>query len=117
MREHVARIRQLMLEAAPLEVFNEAERRAKRDFEYYDLNLERIPRIDGSNRSRTIRRVLRIVNSYGWHAALATLLDHHNVESLDELNDIDLAAIDQRMQQLEECIQHGLGAPDAPPAT
>lgn len=117
MRDQVARIRQLMLEAAPIEVFTDSERSARSRFEYYEANCDPLPRFDRSPRQRAIRQILRIVNSYGWQCELAAFLDRHDVESPDQLDQAGLAALAHRMNQLEECVQNGLGAPDAPPAT
>jgi hypothetical protein len=117
MRENVARIRQLMQEAAPAETYSEMERKIRSDFEYFDLHSPAIPRVESSPRSRAIRIVSRIMTSYGWESEVARWLDMAGAGTLLELDDTQLFGLEYRLIQLEECIQFGMGAPDAPPAT
>lgn len=63
-----------------------------------------------------VRQVVRIANWYGWQAEIARAMDAERVSTLQDLDDRALQALHDRMIQLEECVQTGGGAPDAPPA-
>ena len=68
------------------------------------------------SRSVQIHEIRRISRWYGWDAEIAHALALAGARALTALDDPALAALLARMQQLEACIQHGLGPPDAPPA-
>jgi hypothetical protein len=74
------------------------------------------PVLNQSPRERAMREIARIARWYGWSTEIERALDAAGVPSLPQLNDRDLGSLLHRMQQLEECIQTGSGAPDAPPA-
>lgn len=83
-------------------------------FQRYEFNSAR-PVLEQSPRARAIREVMRIATWYGWVGEIERALDVARVSSLPQLNDANLGLLLQRMQQLEECVQTGVGAPDAPP--
>lgn len=116
--EKVTRLRQLMSEATkagppPNRTATEPWRHAQQ--------LQIIPAyalfaVDISWRGITIRNITRIATWYGWTAEIQRALDEKAAASLAALNDAELCVLNDRMNQLEDCAQHGFGPPDAPPS-
>lgn len=115
-RERVARLRQLMAEATPSRpVQSAAEVDGWRAYNHFITNVP-APQLEASARELALRRINRIATWYGWGNEVQCWLDKWNVTTLAALDDDAIEALDQRLMNLEECVQIGMGAPDAPPA-
>lgn len=60
--------------------------------------------------------IRRIARWYGWDAEISDALVAAGARSLSALDDVALAALQARLQQLEACVQLGLDPPDSPAA-
>jgi hypothetical protein len=116
MRENVARLRQLLHEATDTVLVSEQERTSRSNFEYFELYSPPVMSVEYSPRSRYMRRISRVAASYGWQSEVARFIDHADAVTLAELSDAQIEALSNWLQQLEDCVQHGLGAPEMPPA-
>lgn len=67
-------------------------------------------------RRAQIAEIQRIARWYGWHDEITAALAAAGVDALRTLPAHALDALAARMAQLEDCVQTGLGPPDAPPA-
>jgi hypothetical protein len=118
-RDKVTRLRQLLSEATPTiaepsnrpEAHMEAWRRFQR-FESYQVPAP----LEADSRAIAIREITRIAGWYGWTAEIQRVLDQEDALFLASLSQDALNRLHSRMRDLEDCVQQGLGAPDAPPA-
>jgi hypothetical protein len=117
MREHVARLRKLLHEAADGAVVTDQERSARSNFEYFELFSPPALSVESTHRAKAFRLISRISNGYGWQAEVARFLDNRDASALTELDDDAVDQLASWMTQLEDCVQSGLGAPEMPPAT
>ncbi|MBN8260978.1 MAG: hypothetical protein J0L59_01480 [Xanthomonadales bacterium] len=116
-REKVARLRQLLSEAVPTAPAQSiAENEAWRAFQHFE-SFNPIPPAPQNRRARRMREIQRIAAWYGWTDEVQREIDESYAESMGSLPDERLDALYDRMRNLEECAQHGIGAPDAPPAS
>ena len=118
--EKVTRLRQLLSEATP------AEARPPRISNHERRQLAHADSIHAqksasattpTSRGIIIRRINQIASWYGWEHEIQRSLDAKRTSFLSALNDKDLEAVLARLNQLEDCVQNGLGPPDAPPAS
>ena len=117
MQDKVARLRQLMSEAVPIQPATGAnEEAAAKAFRLYEFNTAPTLVVEQTPRARTERNVERIAAWYGWAGEIARALDAVGACTVSELSDEALARLDARMRQLEDCVKEGLDCPDAPPA-
>lgn len=108
------KVRKILEEARP----RGAESEAQRAFQLYEFNSGAGPRIyaEQTPRARAEREVARIATWYNLGAEVARQLDAAGVSLVVSLDDQALEQLVARMRQLEDCIQNGGDAPDAPPA-
>lgn len=117
MREHVARVRRLLEEAVPAAAPRPtAESEALKAFSLFEINTALPHFAEQTPRARSQREIARIANWYGWLAEVDRALDAANVMSIGGLDDAQLEALHARMSLLEDCVQNGGDAPDAPHA-
>ncbi|MDC7806400.1 hypothetical protein PQS31_06125 [Luteimonas sp BLCC-B24] len=118
MRDKVSQLRKLLGEATPSPriVTNDAEGEAWRRFQQFEAYSAPAP-LESSWRAIAAREITRIAAWYGWTSEIQRTLDETNVDLLSALSDEDLTRLRNRMRHLEDNAKHGLGAPDAPPAT
>ncbi|MDY0978957.1 hypothetical protein [Stenotrophomonas sp. CFBP8994] len=118
-REKVSRLRQLLSEATPVAVEPrkevKAETEAWRRFQNFESYQAPAP-LESDWRGVAAREITRIAGWYGWTSEIQRVLDQRNSLFLSSLADDDLRQLLDRMKDLEDCVQQGLGAPDAPPA-
>lgn len=115
-RDKVTRLRQLLSEAVPATPpKSTAETDAWRAFQYYGSNAIP-PALDVRWQAKAVREINRIAIWYHWTAEVQRFIDNTGVCSLAALDDSELRTLHARMKGLEDCVQHGYGAPDAPPA-
>lgn len=119
MRDKVRQLRQLLSEAVPRrQAPSTAEMQAQRAFQLFDFNSGRALPVQQTHQARAIREITRITSWYqGLHGEIPRALDAARVNTLEGL---DAGALDQllaRLRQLEDCIQNGGCAPDAPAAS
>lgn len=118
-RDKVTRLRQLLSEATPTnaEPSNrpEAQAEAWRRFQHFESFQAPAP-LESDNRAIAIREITRIAGWYGWTSEIQRALDRENSLFLSSLSPDLLQELHARMMALEDCVQQGLGAPDAPPA-
>jgi len=112
--EKVARLRQLMSEALPRET-EPPDRKHRRDWLYFESNAAPLV-LAQSPRARAQREIERIARTYGWQGEIERALDRAEAVTIDALDEIEISALRDRMRSLEECVQEGLDAPEAPPA-
>lgn len=91
------------------------EFQALQAFQLYDFNAGH-PAIEQTPRARAMREITRIATWYGWTGEIARVLDATGALSLAGLEEESLEELLTRMRLLEECVQNGGDAPDAPPA-
>lgn len=117
-RDKVSQLRKLLSEAtpSPTTVRNDTETEAWRRFQQFESYAAPAP-LESSWRARAVREITRIAAWYGWTNEIQRVLDAANLDMLAMLDDSALNELRDRMTHLEECAQHGIGAPDAPPAT
>jgi len=93
------------------------ESEALRAFQVYEFNSVPVgPVVEQTPRARAIREINRIATWYGWPGEITRALDAAAATSLAGLADEELEQLVERMRHLEECVQNGGDAPDAPPA-
>jgi len=63
------------------------------------------------------REITRIAAWYGWTGEIQRTLDQRGLMSLSSFGEPELEQLHDRMRSLEDCVQAGLGSPDAPPAS
>lgn len=118
-RDKVTRLRQLLSEATPAAVeapkVQEAQSEAWRRFQQFESYQAPAP-MESDWRSIACREITRIAGWYGWTNEIQRVLDRENTLFLSSLGDQALRSLQERMAGLEDCVQQGLGAPDAPPA-
>lgn len=116
MRDKVARLRQLLSEAVPVDQGKtQSQAEAWRMFQGFDSLA--CPSAPMNRRAKTIREINRIAAWYGWGSEIQRALDAADAESLAALDDQLLEGLRLRLQNLEDCVQAGMGPPDAPPAS
>lgn len=116
-RDKVTRLRNLIREAIPVEELRHApEEDAWRQYHYFAANAG-APQLESSDRDKAVRAINRIATWYGWGSEVQRHLDKYGACALSGLNEASLHELHERMVQLEECVQSGCGAPDAPPAS
>lgn len=115
--EKVTRLRQLLSEATPAEAIS-------RFSTHNRCHPGRSAPFHASKSASTqswrgviIRRINQIASWYGWECEIQRSLDAMEAPFLSALNDQDLETVLNRLHQLEDCVQNGLGPPDAPPAS
>lgn len=120
MHDKVSRLRQIMREAIPTpsppSVLPKSEAAANDAFAYFEANAPQPIVVDQSPEARAIREIMRIANWYGWPGEVTRALDSAGALSLHSLESDQLSRLLQRMRTLEDCVQNGGDAPDAPPA-
>jgi hypothetical protein len=118
-QDKVTRLRQLLGEATPTiaepSYRPQAQAEEWRRFQHLQIYQAPAP-LECNSRAVAIREITRIAGWYGWTAEIQRVLDQHSVRFLAGLTPAALNHLDTRMRDLEDCIQQGLGAPDAPPA-
>lgn len=115
-RNWVRQVEDVLAEIAPRrEQPDTAEILAQRAFQLHEFNTALAP-IEQSPRARAIREITRIATWYGWGGEVARALDAEHAVALSALSPASLEQLLSRMRQLEECVQNGGDAPDAPPA-
>ena len=112
----VARLRQLISEAIVAVPTSAAESTGAAAFQRYESYMDPPLVVDQSPRARAMRDVNRIARWYGWHGEITRALDAAEASSMLELSAEQLLALQARMRHLEECVQNGGYAPDAPHA-
>lgn len=114
----LTQLRQLVRDAVSpaREVVESSETKAHRDFRLHEFNAGQAFVVEQTTRARAIREITRIATWYGWPGEMARALDAAGAESLQGLGELELDALVSRMRLLEECVQNGGDAPDAPPA-
>ena len=113
--DKVARLRQLMREAIPVEAPRPtAADTAAQAFAYYAYNTA--APLEQNPRARTERNINRIASWYGLVPEITRALDAAQVCTMQDLDDDALEVLAARMQQLEQCMQDGLDSPDSPVA-
>lgn len=75
-----------------------------------------IPIVVQSPRARALRRAVDIANSRGWQCEITRTLDRHQVSLIDDLSDVAVFALRDRMEYFEDCVQNACDPDDAPPA-
>lgn len=119
-RDKVTRLRQLLSEAtlstAKPSNRPETEVEAWRRFQHFESFQAPAP-LQSDSRAVAVREITRIAGWYGWSSEIQRTLDRENVLFLSALSPDGLQGLHDRMKHLEDCVQQGLGAPDAPPAT
>jgi len=115
MRDKVARVRSLLLEAAQ-RATDTPEIQARKDFALYEFNTQPVPVIAQTEQARAIREVSRIAGWYGWWGEVTRAMDDEQVVTLEGMSLDGLTQLHARMKRLEDCAQEGLDPPDAPPA-
>lgn len=120
-RDKVTRLRQLLSEAtpqkdepmprSPAQEQTEAWRRFQQ-FESYQVPAP----LEADSSAVAAREITRIAGWYGWTSEIQRVLDRENKLFLSSLAPEVLQQLYVRMKDLEDCVQQGLGAPDAPPA-
>lgn len=116
MHEKVTRLRQIMSEALPRPREEPAEVQARSAFAYYEVNAPQPLVLEQTHQARAIREVTRIATWYAWWGEVERALDAAGCGSLQSLAEEDLDRLVARMRKLEDCVQSGGDAPDAPPA-
>lgn len=117
-RDKVSQLRKLLSEATPSPTVarNDVESEAWRRFQQFE-SYSAPPPLDTSWRALASREIQRIGAWYGLTDEIQRALDHAGVDLIASLCDDDLESLRDRMRLLHENVQHGIGAPDAPPAT
>lgn len=117
-REKVSQLRKLLSEAtpSPTAVRNDAESEAWRRFQQFEAYTAPPP-LESSWRAKASREIQRVGAWYGLTDEIQRALDDAGVDLIAALNDDYLEALRDRMRLLQDNVQHGIGAPDAPPAT
>lgn len=110
MREKVARLRQLMSEAVPqlnkpLLVFPPS-----------CAGINETTELEQTPRSRSIRRILRIVETNQWPQVLEMALDQAEAPTLAHLKDDEVEGLLNQLLQLEDCVHVCGDSPYSPPA-
>lgn len=72
--------------------------------------------VDVSPRARAMRAILRIAETYRWHAAVTHFLDMKGVPYLSDLTDPQLDDLHDRMKGYVDAAEHGFSLPDCLPA-
>lgn len=115
-RDKVTRLRQLLSEAAPpTAVRSGTELEDWRRFQHFET-FQAPPPLETSRRGRAMREISRIAAWYGWTNEIQRVLDAAGCLAMGGLDDEQIEQLHQRMRSLEDCVQAGLGCPDAPPA-
>ena len=113
---NVARVRRLLQEAVEAKQQETAEDIARREFTHHCHNTQPGPVLDQSPRGRAMREILRISTWYGWTSAVDRALDAAGAMTLATMDDDALRDLRDFMRRLEDCVQTGIGSPEAPPA-
>jgi len=92
-----------------------AQSEAWRRFQQFESFQAPAP-LESDWRGVAMREITRIAGWYGWTNEIQRTLDSSGALLLSSLPDETLRALQERMASLEDCVQQGLGAPDAPPA-
>lgn len=115
MPDRVAKLRALLREASESPAPS-PEQEARRAYQRYASNEERVFFVDPAPRAKSIREILRIATTYHWPHEVERALDAAGAMCLTSLNDDDLDALLRRLRQLEDCARNGWDSPDAPVA-
>ena len=117
-REKVSRLRALLSEARPNTppARSDTENEAWRHFQRFETFAAPLP-AESSWRARAVREITRIGGWYGWTGEIQRSLDAAGCDLLSSLSDDALTELRDRMRNLEDCAQSGMGPPDAPPAS
>lgn len=117
MHDKVTRLRQLLSEAVPRTPEpSPQEAAALKAFAIYEVNAPTPFVLEQTPKARAMREIMRIASWYQWHGEIERALDRVGVSALTDLEDYELEELLSRMRQLEDCVQNGTDAPDAPPA-
>ncbi|MEF2154687.1 hypothetical protein V3390_00295 [Luteimonas sp. FXH3W] len=68
-----------------------------------------------ARRSYDVAEIDRIATWYGLQREITWTLAAADVRRVEDLSGDQLAQLRRRLRQLEDCLQNGLGPPDAPP--
>ena len=107
------KVRELLAEARPRE---DAETQAGRAFQHFEFNTAAPIYAEQTPRARAEREVGRIAAWYQLPGEVTRALDRAGVTVVSALDDQALEQLLARMRTLEDCIQNGGDAPDAPAA-
>jgi hypothetical protein len=106
-------VRQVLAEARPRE---DAETQARRAFQQFEFNSVVPIYAEQTPRARAEREIGRIATWYQLPGEVTRALDRAGVTVVSGLDDEALDQLLGRMRRLEDCIQNGGDAPDAPAA-
>ena len=109
----MGQVRAILAEAKPRET---AETKARRAFELYEFNSAAPVYAEQTPRARASREIGRIATWYALQGEVARALDQAGVSLVEGLGEEALDQLLARMRLLEDCIQNGGDAPDAPAA-
>jgi len=117
-RDKVSQLRKLLSEAtpSPTTIRNDAETEAWRRYQQFEAYTAPLP-LESSWRAKASREIQRIGAWYGLTDEIQRALDDAGEELIAALDDGELEALRDRMRLLQDNVQHGIGAPDAPPAS
>ncbi|HEY0503591.1 MAG TPA: hypothetical protein VGD42_08855 [Lysobacter sp.] len=112
----LAQLRQLVRDAVSVpRVVESTESQAKQAFQLYEFNATPLY-VEQTRQARAIREVNRVATWYGLQAEVGRALDAAGASCLTGLGEEDLDRLVARMRLLEDCVQNGGDAPDAPAA-
>jgi hypothetical protein len=105
-------VREILAEARPRE---DAETQARRAFQHFESNTAAVY-AEQTPGARAEREIGRIASWYQLQGEVARALDRAGVAVVSALDEQALEQLVARMRLLEDCIQNGGDAPDAPAA-
>lgn len=107
------KVRELLAEARPRD---DAETQARRAFQHFEFNASPPLYAEQTPRARAEREIGRIASWYQLPGEVTRALDQAGVSLMSALDEESLEQLLGRMRRLEDCIQNGGDAPDAPAA-
>lgn len=117
MHDKVTRLRQLLSEAVPRTPEpSPQEAAALKAFAIYEVNAPTPFVLEQTPKARAMREIMRIAGWYQWQGEIERALDTVGATTLGDLQEHELEDLLTRMRLLEDCVQNGTDAPDAPPA-
>lgn len=115
-RQWVKQVEGVLAEIRPgKELKSTQEREAHQAFARYEFDSPGFA-VKQTPKARADREIRRIAKWYGWNDEIARALDLAGADSLEALPLAETDQLVDRMKLLEDCVQTGGDAPDAPPA-
>lgn len=74
------------------------------------------PGLGMSSKDKAIRIIEWIARNRGWQIEIVRALDQAGAPYIEMLSDVEIFALRDRMEKLEDCLQYGCDPADSPPA-